>query len=102
MRALFALTVLLAASVSLASDDKESADGADAPEVTCVITEDEDGWRTLTCGEEVIGELDDPQLRISARDCARAGGTLAQPYTSQGDFGWYCVGAFLGAPPGII
>ena len=38
---------------------------------------------------------------ISINDCVAAGGTVSQPYTSQGDFGWYCVGAYLGAPPRI-
>lgn len=95
------LSLFAAALTAHAKGDADTpADGE--PESVCVRTYDADGASLLVCGEPVSGDDDLSGDAISARDCNRQGGTWAQPYTSQGDFGWYCMGVTLGAPPRIL
>jgi hypothetical protein len=103
MRRLVMFSLCLAAATAFAKGE-ESADSASFTdtELICVRTYDADGASLLVCGEPVSGDDDLSGDAISGRDCNRQGGTWAQPYTSQGDFGWYCMGVTLGAPPRII
>jgi hypothetical protein len=96
-------TVLLALATTASAGDLRSTEAAfdafDETEQVCVLTVDAEGYEVIACGEPV--DVGGSTEQITPRDCARQGGTLSQPYLSQGDSGWYCTGLFLGAPPTI-